>query len=166
MSRIKAVAVALFAFRKSAHSAVFAQMVEALTSAGQQLMGVGLMPDVPYDLIFRQIQRDMHRHRQLDSSQIRAEMPTSYTDLLNQELTDFLCKKRIILWIYFFDIIYLLYLFQKHKQPPLYFSLVISARTRSSRNSFRRSKEERIFSASSDSASTSFFDCSSPFNRT
>lgn len=94
MSRIKAVAVALFAFRKSAHSAVFAQMVEALASAGQQLMGVGLMPDVPDQLVLRKIQHTVQRDRQLHDTEIGRQMTTVSADLFNEKRPDFRCELR------------------------------------------------------------------------
>ena len=82
MSCVETVAVAFFSLRKTADAAVFAQINKAVSSSGQYFMRIRLVSYIPYDLIFRQIERQMQSHGQFHGSQIRAEMPSRYACLL------------------------------------------------------------------------------------
>ena len=70
VSGVKGIAVTLLPFRESAQPAPFAEPVKGIHPACQDLVGIGLMPDVPDDLILRKIQRQMQRHRQLHHTQV------------------------------------------------------------------------------------------------
>ena len=72
------------------------------------------MPDIPYDLVGRQIQRKMKCHGQLHCTEVRPQMAARYTDLLNQKLSDFCCQTVQIFFLYFFDIIRFLYTVKQH----------------------------------------------------
>ena len=111
MSRIKRITVTLFALRKSAHSAVFAKLIEPVLSAGQDLVRVGLMSHVPDDLVLRQIKGEMQRHRKLHNSQIRSQMTAVHTDLLNQKIAYLLRQLRQFFFLYLFYIVYFSYVF-------------------------------------------------------
>ena len=85
---VKRVAGALLPLREPAHAAVFSQVVKSVLSPGQQLMRVGLMSHIPDQLILREVQRQMERHRQLHHTQVGGEMPPCPADLFDQELPD------------------------------------------------------------------------------
>ena len=118
MARIEAVAVALLALGEPAHPSVFAQGIEAFPPSGQEFMGIGLMSHIPYDLVLRQVQGQVQGHGQLHGAQIGAQMPSGNADFLDQKPPDLLRQKRVVFRVYFFDVVRLLYLFQKHTLPP------------------------------------------------
>ena len=92
MPGIKGVAGALLALRETAHAPVLAQVVKAVPAPGQQLVRVGLMSHVPYQLILREVKCEVERHGQLHNPEVRGEMPACPADLFDQELPDLLCQ--------------------------------------------------------------------------
>ena len=163
MARVKAVAVTFLPLGKSAHASVFAQAVKALLAPGEQLMGICLMAHIPNHLVPGKIKCQVHGHCQLHHTQVGSQMAAVYTDLLNQKLPDLLCQKVPLVFFQFFNVIYLIYLFQCHCFFLfLYFSLVISMVISSSRNGFFRSRDINVPRARLEISSTSFFACSSP----
>ena len=54
--------------------------VHLFASPGQDLVRIGLMADIPDQLVARRIENGMDRHRHLDHTQPRAEMPTRLAD--------------------------------------------------------------------------------------
>ena len=114
VSRIKAVAFAFLAFGETAHAAVLAQMLKALPPSGQKLVGIGLMPHVPDDLILGQIQHQMKRHGQLHRAKVGAEMASRHADLVHQKFPDLRRQRRIIPGTDLLYVIWLLYLIKKH----------------------------------------------------
>ena len=135
VARVKAVAVAFLSLGETAHAAVFPQRLKALPPSGQKLMGIGLVPHIPDDLILRQIQNQMERHGQLHCSQVGAKMASGHADFIHQEFPDFRRQRRIIPGTDFLNVVWLLYLIKKHVNPH-YFFRVIKSSTRHSRNSF------------------------------
>ncbi|MPN43031.1 hypothetical protein SDC9_190590 [bioreactor metagenome] len=78
----------VFAFatsRKAGNAAPMAQSAHRLATAGQYLVAVGLMTDVPDDAIFRRVKDVVQRDRQFDRAQIRRQMPAGLRDGLDQE---------------------------------------------------------------------------------
>jgi hypothetical protein len=57
-----------------------AQGPDAVAASGQDLMGVGLVADVPDQAVPRRIEYIMKRDRQLDHAQARAQMTTGHRD--------------------------------------------------------------------------------------
>ena len=114
VSCIKAVAVAFFSLRKTADAAVFPQVDKAVPPPCQYFMGIGLMPYIPDNFVFRQMQRKMQRHRQFHRSQVGTEMPARHADSVNQKLSDFFRQRIIIFRADFLNIIWFFYFFQKH----------------------------------------------------
>ena len=90
MPGIKCIALTFFALRKSAHAAVFTQVIESCPAPGQQLVRICLVPHVPDQLVLRQVKGQMQGHRKLHNAQIGGQMPACPADLFNQELTDLL----------------------------------------------------------------------------
>ena len=109
MPGVKCVTGALFSLGKTAHPSVLAQFVKSFLPPGQELVGVGLMANVPDNLIFRQVKDQMHRHRKLHDSQIRRKMSSALADFLNQKLPDLLCKLLKFFRLQGFDIVFLPY---------------------------------------------------------
>src|SRR5439155_18600173 len=62
------------AARESRRSAPLAQLVHLCATAGEDLVRVSLMPDVPDDAIARRIENVMQRDRQLDGTEVRRQM--------------------------------------------------------------------------------------------
>ena len=54
---------------------VLADRGQLVTAAGEHLVGVGLVADVPQDLVARRLEQRMQRHRQLARPQVGAEVP-------------------------------------------------------------------------------------------
>ena len=105
VSRIKRIAVAFLALGKSAHPAVLTQMIKLFPSACQKLMCIRLMPHIPDDLVLRQIQCYMERHRQFNRSKIACQMPACKADFFDQELPDLVRQFFIGILRYFLYII-------------------------------------------------------------
>ncbi len=51
-------------------------------------MRIGLMADIPNELVLRSVEHVMQGHRKLDGSQARAQVPPGLRDDLNQKFTD------------------------------------------------------------------------------
>ena len=68
--RIKAVRSTLTALRKTADSSELPKRRKRFFSSGQNLVGVGLMSDIPDNLILRQCKGQMQCHGKLDHTQI------------------------------------------------------------------------------------------------
>ena len=117
MARVKGVIGALLPFWEAAHAAELAQIVEAVLSPAEDLMGIGLMAHVPYDLILRKIKGQVQGHGQLHDSQVGGQMTACTADLFQQKLPDLLRQHRIIFRFQLLDIRRLFYLFQKHSVP-------------------------------------------------
>jgi len=67
------------------------QRAETLRPAGEDLVGITLMPDIPHDCIDRRIEHAVERDGQLHHAEIRCEVPPVALHGLNDVLTDFLC---------------------------------------------------------------------------
>jgi hypothetical protein len=86
----------VFAFRtvrKRANAVAGADRRHALLAPGQNLMWIGLMADIPNQLIARRIEYVMQRHGQLHGTEACREMPAGNTDRVSQELTQFFGKR-------------------------------------------------------------------------
>src|SRR5690606_7054023 len=66
------------------------ESVEVGGAAGEDLVDVCLMPDVPDETVLRRVERAMQGDRQLDHSEVRGEMAAGHGDLLEDELPDLL----------------------------------------------------------------------------
>ena len=117
VARIKAVAVAFLSLGEAAHAAVFSQRLKAVPPSGQKLVGIGLVPHIPDDLVLRQIQHQMERHGELHRAQIGTKVASGHTDLIHQKFPDFRRQRRIIPGTDFLNVVWLLYLIKKHFYP-------------------------------------------------
>ena len=82
------VVVALAARRIARQAVLLAQRVELVAAPGQHLVHVGLMAGVEDDRVVRRVEHPVQRERELDHTEVGAEMPAGCSDLVDQELAD------------------------------------------------------------------------------
>ena len=73
----------VFAFRalgEAGEAAALAQRADAVAPAGQDLVRIGLMADVPDDAVARRVEHVVQRDRQLDDAETGAEMAAGHRD--------------------------------------------------------------------------------------
>ena len=66
--------------REPAHAVDLAQRVEPVEAAGEQLVGVRLVPGVPHDPVARRLEQAVERERDLDDPERGAEMAAGCGD--------------------------------------------------------------------------------------
>ena len=59
---------------KAGNAAPHAQLLHALAPAGQHLVAIGLVTDVPYEAVVRRVEHVMQRDGELDRAQVGREM--------------------------------------------------------------------------------------------
>ena len=74
MRRSKRVVLALGTFREARKPAFLPQRAHAIATAGEYLVRIGLMADIPNQPVFRRVEDVVKCHRQLDHAKTRAEM--------------------------------------------------------------------------------------------
>src|SRR5690349_15599374 len=94
MSRAEGVVFAFLASRESGDAAPHAQLAHALTAAGEYLVSVRLVADVPHDTVVRRIEHVMQRDRQLDRSQVGRQMAPRLAYRVEQKLSQFAGQTR------------------------------------------------------------------------
>ena len=88
MAGVKRIVFRFIALREAGHAAVFPEMIETVFSAGQKLIGIGLMTDVEDDLVFRKIKGPDKGDREFDGPQVAAQVSSGLTDLFNEKPAD------------------------------------------------------------------------------
>ena len=78
-------------------AAVLADRLQLLAPAGEDLVRVGLVADVPQDLVARGLQQRVQRHRQLARAEVRAEVPADLADRVDDVLAHLLRELRELL---------------------------------------------------------------------
>ena len=86
MGGAEGVVDALVAARKAGNAAQLAQRMHPVAAAGQDLVRVGLMADIPDDAVFRRIERIMQRNRQLDRAEVGRQMAAGLGDRVDDEM--------------------------------------------------------------------------------
>ena len=83
--------------REAGASAESPQGAEEFPTPGQYLMRVGLMTDVEYERIGRDVENIMQRNGQLDRAEVGAEVAAVFADRVDDELPDLLrqCAERV-----------------------------------------------------------------------
>ena len=87
MAYAKAVILALAAFGKPTQAIVFTIGAEIIAAPREDLMPVGLVAYIPYQLVIRGIENVMKGYRKLDHSQAGCEMASMDADRVNDILT-------------------------------------------------------------------------------
>ncbi len=90
VSHVEGVVEALLPFRETADPALLAKRVEAPLPAGDDLVGVGLMPHVPDEAVPRRVEDVVEGERQFHRPQGGGEMAAPLGDGLDHHLPDLL----------------------------------------------------------------------------
>ena len=94
MTGSKSVIEAFIAFGKAGDAVRHAQPAHRRAPAGQYLVRIGLVTDIPHQLVFRRVVDVMQRDGQLHRAEIGREMPAGLADRLDQEGTQFVRQFR------------------------------------------------------------------------
>jgi len=89
MAGTKSVVLAFRALGKTADAVELAQRMELGTASREDLVGVGLMPDVPDNLVVRGVENVMEGDGQLDDSQARRQVTAVLCYGANDQVADF-----------------------------------------------------------------------------
>jgi hypothetical protein len=94
MGGAERVVFALAPLREAGKSAFLPQRADTVPPAGQDLVGVALMPDIPDQLVHRRVEDGVDRHRQLDDAEGGAEMPPGFRNGVDRLRPQLLCELR------------------------------------------------------------------------
>ncbi len=78
-------------------AAVLADRAELIAPAGEDLVRVGLVADVPEDLVARGVEQRVQRDRQLARAEVGAEVPADLADRVDDVLAHLLRELRELL---------------------------------------------------------------------
>ncbi len=78
MARSERVVFAFRALGEAAQASALPEGADSVAPSGQDLVGVGLMADVPDDAIGRRVEYVVERHRQFDDPEACAQMPAGH----------------------------------------------------------------------------------------
>jgi hypothetical protein len=70
--------------------AVLADRAQPVAAPGEDLVRVGLVPDVPEDLVARRVEQAVQGDRQLARAEVRAEVAADLADRVDDQLADLL----------------------------------------------------------------------------
>ena len=97
MGCAEGVVFALRSLCETGKSASLPQGPDAVAAAGEDLVRIGLMPDVPDEAVVRRVEHVVQRHRKLDDAKPRAEVAAGHryrADRLGPKLVHDLLKLR------------------------------------------------------------------------
>ena len=89
MRRAERVVFALGALGEAGQAAALAQRADAVAPAGEDLVRIGLMADVPDQPVARGVEDVMQRDGELDDAEAGAEMPAGDRDRVDRFLAQF-----------------------------------------------------------------------------
>ncbi len=95
--RAERVVLALAAPGEAAEAAALPKRADAVAPAGHDLVRIGLVPDVPDQLVAGRIEHIMERDRQLDDAEPGAEMPAGHRHRRDRLLPELVGKLRQLL---------------------------------------------------------------------
>src|SRR6516164_6803070 len=98
MRGTEGVILALGSFRESRESATLARRTDAVAPAGQYLVRIGLMPNIPNQLVAWRIENVVQRHREFNNPQASPKMTTGYRDSVNRLGPQFIGNLLEIFW--------------------------------------------------------------------
>ena len=73
--------------------AVLADRVQLVAASGQDLVGIGLVADVPEDLVAGRVEHRVQRHRDLAGAEVGAEVAADLPHRVDDVLTDLLGER-------------------------------------------------------------------------
>jgi hypothetical protein len=83
MRGAEGIVAALGALGEAGQASALAQRADAVAPAGENLVRVGLMPDVPDQPVARGVEHMMQRHRQLDHAEPGAQVTARHRHRIN-----------------------------------------------------------------------------------
>ena len=92
----------VFAFRalgEAGQAAAGTQSADAITASRENLVGIGLMPDVPDQPVAGRVENIMQCDRQLDHAEAGAEMAAGYRDGADRLFPQFIRNLLKVRWI-------------------------------------------------------------------
>ncbi len=89
MAGAEGIEFALGTARKSGDAAGLAQAGHRVAAAGENLVGVTLVADIPHDAVVRGVEHVMQRQGQFHRAQVRGQMTTGMGDRVHQEFPQF-----------------------------------------------------------------------------
>src|SRR4029079_1223512 len=90
--RAERVVLALGPPGETAEAAALAKRADPVAPPGDDLVRIGLVPDVPDHLVVRSVEHVVDRDRQLDDAKARAKVPARYRDGRDHLLPKLVCK--------------------------------------------------------------------------
>ena len=90
MARSHDVVLGLLDRAERRQPAVLADRVETVAPAGQHLVRIGLVADVPEDLVAGRVEQAVQRDGQLAGAQVGSEVAADLADHVDDQLTDLL----------------------------------------------------------------------------
>ena len=84
----KRIGVALARLGKAGNTVELAQRIKGISPTGQNLVDIGLMPDIEQDAVLHRVIDAVQRHRQLHTAEIRCKMPTGVRHVFHKKLAD------------------------------------------------------------------------------
>ena len=88
MTDRKEVEVGFTRFWETGHSAALAKLVQQMCPASQQFVGVALVTDIEQKSVVSEVEHIVHGDSQLDDSEVRSEMSTTFLDLFTDGPAD------------------------------------------------------------------------------
>src|SRR3984957_9127124 len=99
MGSAEGVVFALSAFGEAGEPAALTQGADAIAAAGQDLVRIGLVADVPHQPIVRCVKYVVERHRELDHAQTGAKMATCDRHGIDRLLSQFISNLTKLAWV-------------------------------------------------------------------
>ncbi len=98
MRRTERIVVAFGPLGEAGQPATGAEGANAIAAAGQDLVRIGLMADVPDQTVARGVEHIVQRRRQFDDAEAGAEMPARDRDgidgILSRRYSNFACRDK------------------------------------------------------------------------
>ena len=88
VARRERIVVALLRVREAGEAAVLPECMELFIAAGQELVCVHLVSDVPDEGVLRGLELEMHGKRQLHRAEVRREVAAVFGDGIHDRLPD------------------------------------------------------------------------------
>ena len=83
MSGIKRIVRAFLALWEAAQTSKLPQGIKRVRAPGQNLVDIGLMPDIPNDFVPRTVKNLMQSYRQLHDTEVGSKMSTGFGNMLD-----------------------------------------------------------------------------------
>ncbi len=94
----KRVVFALLRVREAGEAAVLPERMELTVTAGQEFVRIDLVPDVPDERVFRGLEFEVHRKRQLDRAQIGRQMAAVFRNGVDDLVAEFTGQGRQLIF--------------------------------------------------------------------